>query len=118
MSRKTVTVNNLTRRTVLAQNAQIADTTHSRRQGLLGRAGLDYGEGLVITGGNRIHTNGMAFAIDVIFVNKAGQVTRTVEGVGQGRWESDDAATAVIELPAGVIHVSGTVAGDQLELHE
>jgi len=59
---------NLTRGTVVADKAEIADTGAKARTGLLKHAGLAPGEGLWIAPCEAIHTFGMRFPIDVVFL--------------------------------------------------
>lgn len=117
MNQESITVNNLTRRVVLSLRTAVADTPDTRRDGLLGWDGINEGHGLLLKGSNKIHTKGMKFAIDVVFVDGAGQVTSIRKGVQPGWVVRDDRAHSVLELPVGVIEASGSAAGDQLELH-
>jgi uncharacterized membrane protein (UPF0127 family) len=110
-------VTNLTRRIVLVDHCAIADTPQSKRTGLLTYDTLPPGHGLLLTAPtSRVHTHGMRFPIDLVFVNRTGKVTRTVREVGQGRVEGNDASCAVLEVPVGTVEGTGTVAGDQLEI--
>ena len=72
-------IKNITRGTILADKAIIADSFFSRLKGLLGRAKLEQGEALVIPGCNCIHTFFMRFAIDVLFLDAGGKVVGKVE---------------------------------------
>ena len=55
---------------MLADRADIADTSAKRRTGLLKHTGLAPGEGLWIVPCEGVHTFRMKFAIDVVFLNK------------------------------------------------
>jgi uncharacterized membrane protein (UPF0127 family) len=46
----------------------VADSWPARLRGLIGRRGLDAGEGLYLPGTNGVHMFFMRFAIDVVFV--------------------------------------------------
>jgi uncharacterized membrane protein (UPF0127 family) len=48
-----------------------------------------------------VHTFGMRFAIDVVFLDSEGRVVRLVAGVGPGRVVSCRDAAAVVEVEAG-----------------
>lgn len=61
---------------VVASPAHVADSFGSRFRGLLGRAGLDFQEGLLIMACRDVHTCGMRFSIDVIFLNDALEIVR------------------------------------------
>ena len=65
MADRTVRVVNVTRGSVLAERAGLADAFFARTHGLLGRAALPAGEGLVIRPCRQVHTIGMAFPIVV-----------------------------------------------------
>ena len=112
-----ITITNTTRNTVLADQCMVANDPNSKRAGLLSFDSLAPGEGLYLTPpASRVHTHGMRFNIDLVFVNRTGKVTSVRRGVGQGRVEGDNTASAVLELPVGVIDGSRTVAGDQLSI--
>lgn len=61
---------NLTRSTELAGRVCVADSGATRRKGLLGRAGLNEGEGLWIVPCEAVHTFRMKFALDLVFVDR------------------------------------------------
>jgi uncharacterized protein len=112
----TCVVRNLTRGTVLAEVAEVADTSAKRRRGLLGRDGLAKGEGLLISPCEGIHTFAMRFAIDVVFLNARKQVVKLRPEMGARRIAFCLRAAAVLELPAGTLAATGTAPGDQLEI--
>lgn len=109
-------VRNLTRQTVLADRALVADNSQSRRTGLLKHAGLEPGEGLWIVPCEGVHTFGMKFPIDVVFINKKRIVVKVRKNMVRRRVAFSLRAHSVIELPVGVVEESGTQPGDQLEL--
>ena len=108
---------NLTRDTLLADKAELAVSLGQRTKGLLGRFSLDKGDGLVIKPCSSIHTFFMRFAIDVVFVDRAFQVVKTIEHMRPFRLSSPfTTAHLVIELPAGTIGQTNTRMGDRLAL--
>jgi uncharacterized membrane protein (UPF0127 family) len=112
-----VRVRNLSRETDLASNASMADSFWRRLRGLLGRDGLEQGEGLVIVPCSSVHMLGMRFPLDVLHLDKSGTVLRALPNLKPGQlgpmvWRSHVA----VELPAGTIAASGTVAGDRVVL--
>lgn len=111
-------VTNKTRGRVIADRADIADTSAKRRTGLLKHTGLAPGEGLWIVPSEGVHTFGMKFTIDVVFINKSRVVVKTRPHMVRGRLAASLRAHSVIELPAGTIDESGTARGDQLELEK
>src|SRR5262245_20436880 len=92
--------------------ASIADRPWTRMIGLLGRGGLDEGDGLVIEPCDMIHTWFMRFPIDVLFVDRQGLVVNAVREMGPFRVASGrPAATTTIELPAGTLKRTGDHQG-------
>ena len=111
-------VANQTKGRVLADRADIADTSAKRRTGLLKHSRLEPGEGLWIAPCEGVHTFGMKFPIDVIFLNKKKQILKTRPDMVKGRIAFSLRAYSVLELPAGTLAETGTVAGDQLEFEK
>lgn len=114
-----VRVTNQTRGTVVLERVEVAGTIFTRMKGLLGRAGLSPGEGLLLRPANSVHTVGMKFAIDVAFVDRRGVVRRIIEAMPPGRLSPlVRGSSFVIEAPAGELRKSETAAGDRLVLEE
>lgn len=109
-------VRNLTRKTTLADRASAADTSAKRRTGLLKHERLESGEGLWIVPCEGVHTFGMKFAIDVVFISKKRTVVKLRPNMVKRRIAFSLRAHSVLELPVGVIESTGTQVGDQLEL--
>lgn len=109
-------VRNLTRQTVLAERALVADSSQTRRTGLLNHTRLETGEGLWIVPCEGVHTFGMKFPIDVVFINKKHAVVKIRRNMAQRRVAFCLRAHSVLEVPVGVIGETGTEPGDQLEL--
>ena len=103
---------------MVADRADIADTSLKRRTGLLKHTGLAPGEGLWITPCEGVHTFGMKFAIDVIFLNKKKKVLKIRPNMVKRRLALSLLAHSVLELPAGRLAETGTVAGDLLEFEK
>ncbi len=86
-----------------------------RTRGLLGRKGLERGSGLLLEPCSGIHTVGMAFPIDAIFLSKEHTVVHLVHQMRPQRFSRYVfRAHAVLELPAGTIEETGTQMGDTL----
>jgi len=111
-------VANQTKGQVLADRADIADTSAKRRTGLLKHTGLAPGEGLWIAPCEGVHTFGMKFPIDVLFLNKKKKILKARPDMVRGRIAFSLLAHSVLELPAGTLAETGTVAGDQLEFEK
>ena len=108
---------NRERQTEVATNVAKADTFWTRLRGLSGRTGLESGEGLWIIPCRGVHTHGMAFPIDVLFLDRQATVVGVEENLSPGRfapvrWK----AKTVLELPAGTIRRTRTQLGDRIEI--
>ena len=110
-------VRNVTRGTRVADSMRIATSMRERLVGLLRTPETDLGDGLLIEHSPSIHMFFMPYAIDAVFVDGEGRVTRTVPGLRPWRvvWWARGARDC-LELPAGRIAESGTQAGDRLEI--
>lgn len=105
---------------VVADRLQTAFDSASRRTGLLAQSSWPPGSALIIAPCQAVHTVGMRFAIDVLFVDRGGRVVKVRERVRPWRMAAALTAFAAIELPAGalagavrtgdVLSVSGTGA--------
>jgi uncharacterized protein len=107
---------NLTRNTQLASNAQLAGNGRNRRKGLLGRESLPEGEGLWIIPSEAVHTFGMRFPIDLVYLDRRHRVVKTRSHVRPWRLSGSLRAHSVLELPAGTILQTETMPGDALTL--
>ena len=113
-----IRVFNRTRDAVVAAAADVADSSRTRRDGLLKRSGLAPGEGLWIVPCEAIHCFFMKFTIDVLFLSKSKQVLKAKPSVKPWRVAACLKAHSVLELPEGQIASTGTCAGDQLEFEK
>lgn len=112
-----VLVYNKTKQTFLAQRLKVADSVLSRLVGLLGKRRLEPDSGLWIFPSRGIHTLGMLFAIDVVFLDRDLKVVALRERVPPfsmtGLYLN---AESVLELPSQAISKSGTEVGDELKI--
>lgn len=109
-------IRNTTRGTVLAERETWALTVQERTRGLLDSEGLARGEALGISPCNSVHMVGMAFALDVVFVNRDRVVVRAIRELKPWRLTRIYfTARHTLELPVGTIEESGTQVGDQLD---
>jgi len=109
-------VSNVTRQTVLADCVDVADRGEKRRKGLLGREQLALGEGLWILPCEAVHTVGMRFPIDLVYLDRQHRVKKIKSAVPPWRLSACLSAHSILELAAGAIRNSQTKPGDQLEL--
>ena len=79
----------------------VARTPWQRLRGLAFRRGPPPREALLFPGCRSVHTFGMRFSIDVVFLDARGRVVRVAPAVPPGRLVSCRRASAVIEVRAG-----------------
>lgn len=115
---KRLRVINRTRGTVLAGSVQLAGTSAERTRGLLGRDGLAPDEGLWIIPCESVHTFGMRFAIDLIYLDRKYRIRKIRHSIKPWRLSVCLIAHSVLELPAGSVCLTGSQVGDTLELIE
>ena len=101
---------------MLADKADIADTSAKRRTGLLKHERLDPGDGLWIVPCESVHTFFMKFPIDLVYIDKKRKVRKVRKAVPAWRLSACLSAQSVLELPAGTAEGTGTQAGDVLEI--
>jgi len=115
--RDLLTAINATREVRLTECAHVADGFLTRLVGLLRHQKLEDGDGLWIAPCNSIHSIGMRFDFDAIFLDKNLRVVHLVREMKPTRISKIVfAAHSVLELPAGLIARSGTQLGDQFEM--
>jgi hypothetical protein len=107
---------NTTKKTTLADRCRFANTVFKRMIGLLNRNSLGEGEGLLLDRCYGIHTIGMRFSIDVLFLDRDFRVMRAVAAVPPFRTSIVKQAVYVLELPVGSIARTRTEAGDQIQM--
>lgn len=102
----------------LPPGVRVARTFWERSRGLLGRASLRNCEGLILDPCNVVHTLGMRFPIDVVFLARADgggtayRVLAVRDAVAPWRpWVGRRRAQAVLELPAGAARRMGLRPG-------
>lgn len=113
-----VVVRNQTRNTVLADAADVADTSEKRRTGLLKHDRLDPGQGLWIVPCESVHSFFMKFTIDLVYLDRDRKVRKVRHRMVPWRLSACLTAHSILELPAGAVAASGTEKGDQLEMAE
>jgi uncharacterized membrane protein (UPF0127 family) len=116
---KSVYVYNKTRETFVATDAVVADSYLLRLVGLLGKTKrwARIGAGLWIVPSKGVHTIGMLFPIDVVFLSRDKEVVHIEEYLRPFRVSRVSLkARSVLELPAHTIYRSGTKIGDVLEI--
>ena len=99
----------------MASQAEKAETHWARLMGLMGRRTLPEGGALLITPCSSVQTSLMRFAIDVVFLDKDGQVVKIVPEMKPYRAAlGGRGAHSALELPAGAAADHGITVGDRL----
>jgi uncharacterized membrane protein (UPF0127 family) len=101
--------------TVVCDRCVVARNPLSRMRGLLGRAGLEGGEGILLDPARSIHTAFMRFPIDAVFLDADRRVLSVARDLRPWRAAGKRGARAVLELPAGEAKRVGLRVGARLE---
>jgi uncharacterized membrane protein (UPF0127 family) len=110
---------NQTRQAFLATSLAVADTHWTRLRGLLGLGEDDFrnGSGLWIVPCHGVHTLGMGFAIDVVYLDRSLTVVDVRHGVRPWRFTPVRRyAMSVLELPCNSVAETNTGVGDRIEI--
>jgi uncharacterized membrane protein (UPF0127 family) len=100
----------------LATAVEIAATRTTRRRGLLGRDGLEASTAMLLAPCASVHTVGMRFPIDVVFVDRQGVAVKVVRDMKPWRIAMAPSSRAVIEMAAGSLRWGQVMLGDRLYL--
>jgi uncharacterized membrane protein (UPF0127 family) len=115
MKRRTYCVYNQTRECFLSLDVAAADTIFSRLKGLIGRLKLRPDEGIWVVPSRGVHTLGLLFPLDLIYLDEHFKVIHLVEYFPSFRIAPlKTQAESVLELPTHTIYSSQTQPGDQL----
>ena len=101
---------------VLCERCLVARSLLARMRGLLGRRGLESGEGLLLRPAGSVHTFFMRFPIDVIFLTRDGEVVKVVEKLPAWRTAAARGAKAVVELASGEAERRGIRVGTAISV--
>lgn len=101
---------------LITDQIEVARGFFSRLRGLLGRKGLDEGEGLLLSPCSSIHCFGMRFPIDALFLDKQYRVVSIHPNMKPGSMASHHQARYVLELKAGEAERHKIEIGEQLSV--
>lgn len=108
-------IKNVTKDTIVADHVWHAETFWQRLKGLLGTRSLEVGVGLVIKPCSSVHTFGMAYPIDVLFVDPNDRIVKIVANMPAGRVAMATGSSYVIELAIGRAEQASCAVGDILK---
>lgn len=108
-----LSVVNLSKNTCLGTRITVADSPRRRLVGLLGTTRLEPECGLLIFPTQAVHTFGMKYPIDLVFIDKLKKVIGIRKAVRPYRlspiyWRAE----CVLELPVETVETSRTEVGD------
>ncbi len=94
-----------------------AATPWSRLRGLLGRQPLapDAQEGLLLEPCGSVHTLGMGYALDLVFLDRADRVLDVCERLAPWRARAARGAFKTLELNAGGVSILRPQLGEELQ---
>jgi uncharacterized membrane protein (UPF0127 family) len=100
--------------TVVCERCAVADRMLARMRGLLGHKDFPAGDGILLRPCPSVHTLFMRFPIDVVFLDREGEVLKIVENLKPWRTAGARRAHSALELPAGEAARVGVAVGDRL----
>jgi len=101
---------------VVCERCLVADSPWPRMRGLLGRRGLESGEGLLLKPAGSVHTFFMRFPIDVVFLSREGDVLKVARALPAWRLAGARRAKAALELGVDEAERRGISVGTRLDL--
>lgn len=101
---------------VLAEKIFVCETERDRTVGLLNHDRLADGEGMYFPRTRLIHTIGMKFAIDLVYLDEEMTVVKIVERMAPWRLSACLSADSVLELSSGAAKTLGISRGDKLDI--
>jgi uncharacterized membrane protein (UPF0127 family) len=111
----TLCVYNQTRECFLGLRVAAADTSFTRLKGLIGRLHLRSDEGIWVVPSSGVHTLGVLFRLDLIYLDESQEVIEAIEYFPRFRIAPlRIRAASVLELPQHTIYSSQTQKGDRL----
>jgi len=106
---------NITKQSFVNLGVRVASTPFSRLRGLIGQMRMRSDEAVWVVPSHGVHTIGLRFPIDVLYLDRSKTVVHAIENLSPQRipalkWK----CASVLQLPARSIFDSGTQVGDQL----
>ncbi len=96
------TLVNLSQKKVIARKVRYCDNPFTRLKGLLGTKELGRDEACWIIPCNMVHTFGMGYAIDVVFLDKKNEIVSVIQNLKPNRFSPlVKGAHSVVEFASG-----------------
>ncbi len=110
---------NKTKNIQIANNIKLANNVFTRLVGLLNKSCLAEDEGLLIQSCRSIHSFGMRFNFDAVFLDKNNKVKHIIKNMKPWRFSNIVfSADKILELAAGVVDKTKIEINDILEFVE
>ena len=103
---------------VVLARVRRALSRREKRRGLLGRNGLEQGEGLLLKGCRFVHTFLMKFPVGLIYLDKRKRVAKIVHRLAPWRVSACPAAESVVECRADLPALDRLRVGEYLLMEE
>jgi uncharacterized membrane protein (UPF0127 family) len=94
----------------------VASSMLERMRGLLGRPDLQAAEGMLLQSCRLIHTFGMRYPIDLVYLDRKGRVLKVTPALPARRMDGAWRAHSVLEMAAGEAGRCGIVPGLELPI--
>jgi uncharacterized membrane protein (UPF0127 family) len=101
--------------TCVLPKVSLTTNAWDRARGLLGRPRLQAGEGLLIDPCPSVHTIGMGYPLDLVFLDADFRLLKQVSELAPLRWAACSNARATLELAPGTLKSLNLNQGDRLE---
>jgi uncharacterized protein len=98
----------------IADRAMFADNPIERMRGLLGRPRIESGQAMVLKRCGAIHTWGMRYPIDVLFLDRNWRIVAVKDRIGPWRMTHCLRAAHTVEIAAGEARRIALQPGDEL----
>jgi len=93
---------------------QVTENFKERNRGLLALNVLEQGEGLLITPCRSVHTFGMGYALDLVYLNKSLEIVKIIKNILPNRMSIACFAHSTLELKSGEAQRLGLKLGMKL----
>jgi uncharacterized membrane protein (UPF0127 family) len=104
---------------IIANNVKVADKFFSRFIGLINRSSIEENEGLWLVPCSSIHSIGMRFDFDAVFLDKSDKIIFLIKNMPPFKVAPLVSNTySVLELPSGTIDCTGINIDDILEFYD
>jgi len=98
-------------------SVQVTENFQERNRGLLALEALTQGQGLLITPCRSVHTFGMSYVLDLVYLNKSLKIVKIIKNIVPNRMSIALFAHSTLELKSGEVQRLDLKLGMQLIIH-